>query len=81
MTGFIDSFFYSHSSLQSIITAQINDCLRLTPFLTGLRMSSTVTDLVLIYEAVTSSMNYLRMTSHLRLNHDDRLHQLRVRPL
>jgi hypothetical protein len=34
--------------------------LRLLPFLTGLRVSSTVTDLVLIYESIASSASVLR---------------------
>jgi hypothetical protein len=47
------ALLYDYSQLQQLT---INDCLRLTPFLTGLRVSFLpVTDLVLIYESVTSS--------------------------
>jgi hypothetical protein len=42
------------------ITVTANDYIRLAPFLTGLRVSSSVTDLVLIYESVTSSASVVR---------------------
>jgi hypothetical protein len=53
MIVFINAFFYyyTYNHLQQLT---INDCLRLVPFLTGLRVPSTVTDLVLIVESVTS---------------------------
>jgi hypothetical protein len=40
----------------------------MTAYWTTSALSSIVTDLVLIYESVTSSKNGLRMTSHLRMN-------------
>jgi hypothetical protein len=46
----------NHNQLQQLT---INDCLKLAPFLTGLRVSSTGSDLVLIYE----SHNYKRRTT------------------
>jgi hypothetical protein len=58
MIGFIGTSL----QLQPIIINYNNsdDCLRLAPFLIGLRVSSTVTDLVLIYESVTSSASVVR---------------------
>jgi hypothetical protein len=41
MVGFIDTFFYNHSfNHDQLQQLTINDCLRLAPFLTGLRLSS-----------------------------------------
>jgi hypothetical protein len=58
--------------LQSIITAQINDCLRLAPFPPGLRTYSLpLWLLVLIYESVTSSVPVVRwLTLHSWIHHD-----------
>jgi hypothetical protein len=50
MIGFIDTYL----KLQSIITAQISDCLGLAPFVTELRVSSLLRD---------------RLGSDLRLGH------------
>jgi hypothetical protein len=62
MIGFIGSFVYNHSQLQSIITAH-NEWLPKTRFIsywTTNAFSSVVTDLVLIYESVTTSTNVER---------------------
>jgi hypothetical protein len=55
----LDDWIYGRILLQSLLIT-INDCLRLAPFLTGLRafsssLPSTVTDLLLIYESFTSA--------------------------
>jgi hypothetical protein len=47
-------------TLNCTITTSHKDCLRLAPFLTGLRVSSIVTDLVLVYESATSLVSALR---------------------
>jgi hypothetical protein len=57
MIGLTASFtiILNYTHLQQLT---INDCLRLATFLTGIRVSSIGTDLVLIYESVTSTSDY-----------------------
>jgi hypothetical protein len=55
MIGFIGTSVTITRNYNRLQQLTIDDCLRLAPFLTGLRLSSTVTDLVLIYESVISS--------------------------
>jgi hypothetical protein len=62
MIGFIDTFLYNH--LQQLT---IDNCLRLAPFLSWLRMSSLL--LWLTWFWFTNRSLLLRMTSHLRINH------------
>jgi hypothetical protein len=53
-------------------SSQLMTVLRLAPFLPGIRVSSIVSDLVLIYETVTSSVSVVRWLSlhSWTLNHD-----------
>jgi hypothetical protein len=66
MIGFTEISITSTLNYNQLWQLKINDCLRLTPFLTGLRVSSlTVTDLILIYESVTYSAPVVRrLTLH-----------------
>jgi hypothetical protein len=64
--GWSDLFALLHNYSQ-LWQFTINDCVRLAPFLTDLRVSSltTVSDLVLVYESVTSSASVVRwLTLH-----------------
>jgi hypothetical protein len=74
MIVFIDTFFYNHSQQLTI-----DDCLRLAPFLPGLRVSSIVTDFILIYESVTST-NDFSFTNESRINFAFLPFQLWVEP-
>jgi hypothetical protein len=61
-TGTSITITLNYNRLQQIT---IDDCLRLAPFLPGLRVSYNVTDLVLIYESVTSSASVVHwLTLH-----------------
>jgi hypothetical protein len=78
--GWLDSLIllYNYNQLWQF---KINDCLRLAPFLTGLPsvFSSTVTDLVLVYESVTSSASVVRwLTLHSWTLNSIRLHEWRM---
>jgi hypothetical protein len=59
-SGLHDWYHWQLLSLSLSITT--NNRLRLAPFLTGLRVSSIVTDLDLVYELVTSPTNDSRIT-------------------
>jgi hypothetical protein len=78
MIGFIGTSITITLNYNHLQQLTINDCLRLAPFLSELRASSTVTDLVLIYESVTSSVSVFRcLTLHSwTLSHDCNLTQL-----
>jgi hypothetical protein len=65
MTGFTGTSIRITTNYNQLQQLTINDCLRLVPFLTALRVSSTVTELDLIYESVTSSASVVRwLTLH-----------------
>jgi hypothetical protein len=83
MIGFIDAFFYNHFYLQSIITPHNwwVPKIRSIPNLTMSVFSFIVTDLVLIYESVSSSTNDLRITKDEWRNEESLKNELYVPPL
>jgi hypothetical protein len=75
MIGFINTtltIFLTHNQLWQFT---INDCLRLAPFCwTATAFSSTVTELVLIYESLTPGLRMnceCRLMTHLRISKDE----------
>jgi hypothetical protein len=70
MFGFIGTSITITLNYSRLQQFTINDCLRLAPFFTGLRvsysLSSTVTDLFLIYESLTSFTNDERRITYER---------------
>jgi hypothetical protein len=65
MIGFIDTSITVSLNYSQLQQLTINDCLktRSSPYWTTSVFSSTVTDLVLIYESVTSSASVVRWLS------------------
>jgi hypothetical protein len=74
MTGFINTYLTitcNHAQLQQLT---ISGCLRLAPFLTGLRVSSLpLTDLALIYESLTSELRITNAEDDSRLKNHFRI--------